>query len=132
MTWYDDTLLCHSSFRKEDMVKLCIGMGQKNLKGVLKLSGTEVMVGFKNKSDMIATICHLTVTTIWWGKPIVLHNIPLKGRQVKESILLWEVVTHLVPRHISRVGELVCSLSLMCPAQEMAYQRPHCPCPRWN
>ena len=35
------TLLCPSSFREEDLVKLWVGIGQEHCEGVLKLSDIE-------------------------------------------------------------------------------------------
>ena len=35
---------------------------------------------------MMATMCHLNVAMVWWGKPILLHVLTLRDRQVRECI----------------------------------------------
>ena len=40
------TLFCPDSFQEEDVVELCIGLGQVHLEGVLWLSDTEMVLAF--------------------------------------------------------------------------------------
>ena len=76
----DGTLLCPSSFREEDIAELCVGLAQEHPRGVLWLFDTEAVLAFQCQSNMMAPKCHLTVAMIWWGKPIILHILPPKGR----------------------------------------------------
>ena len=68
------------------MVELCIGIGQEHPEGVLKLLYSELVLGFKYKSDMMAAMCNLNLATIWQEEPVILHILPQEGRQVKEYI----------------------------------------------
>ena len=116
----DDMPLCPSSSRQEDVVELCKKIGKEHPEDVLKLSVTKLVPGFKCECHIMATMCHLNVATILWGKLIILHSLPSKHRQVKEYITVG-VVSHLVPRHVTRVGQLVIGLSPMWPAQRKDY-----------
>ena len=64
------------------MVKLCVGLGQEHPKGMLQLSDTEVVLAFWHNTDMMAMTHCLTAIKLWWGTPVMLNILPLKGRQV--------------------------------------------------
>ena len=85
-TWGDGTPLCTTSFKEEDMVKLCVGLGQDHPEGVLQLSDTETVLAFQYGSDMMATMCCLTVATVWHGEPIKLCTCPPMNTQVKDYV----------------------------------------------
>ena len=85
-TWGDGTMLGHSSYKEQDMVKVCIRLGQEHAQGVLQLSDIEAVLAFQCDADMMAMTCHLTAAKVWWGEPIILHILPLKDRQVREYI----------------------------------------------
>ena len=83
----DGTLLCPSSF-KEDMVELCIGLGQEHPEGVLQLSATGKVLAFWCQSDIMATPHHLTAAMVWQGDPIIICILCLKGKQVREYVAM--------------------------------------------
>ena len=124
-------LSCPSYFREEDLVELCVGICQEHPEYVPKLSDSDVVQRFKHESKMMATTCYLNVATIWQGEPIILHNLPPKGRQIKEYTAV-SVVTCLVPRYISRVWGAGAQPLPMCSVQKKYHWRPWCPCPGWN
>ena len=70
---------------------------------------------------MMATMCHLNAATVWQSKPIILHVLPPKGRQVREYIAVRS--SHLlgVQMHVQGRGS-VPSLSSKCLAQKRDYQ----------
>ena len=37
---------------------------------------------------MMAVMYHLTMAKVWWGEPVMLHILPLQGRQVREYITM--------------------------------------------
>ena len=79
----DGTLLGPNSFKEQDVVKLWIGLGQEHPDGLLQLSDTEVVQAFQSDTNVMAVMCHLTAAKVWWGKWVMLHILPLKGRQVR-------------------------------------------------
>ena len=58
-TQCDDMLLCPNSFTEDDVVELCIGIGQEHQMDLIKLSDTKVVLWFYCKFDMMATMCCL-------------------------------------------------------------------------
>ena len=122
-TWGDGTLLCPSSFTEEDAVNLCVGLGQEHPEGVLQLSDTETVLAFWCNSNIMATIHCLIAATVWQGEPIMLHILPLKGRQVRNYVTRRG--SHPSGTQIHGKGrEWIPSLSPACPAWLMG--------PRWN
>ena len=83
-TYTDGTLLCQTSFQQEDTVTMCKGLGKEHPKGVLQLTDTETVLTFQCDSEMMATMHHLTVATVWHGDPIVLCIWPPNTKQVKD------------------------------------------------
>ena len=75
-TWCNDTSLCPSSDREEDVVELCVGLGQEHPEGVHKLSNTELVLGFKPESVIIAMMHCLNVTIVRWGESVIFHSFP--------------------------------------------------------
>ena len=75
----DNTPLCPSPFKEEDVLKSCIGVGQEHPECVLKLQDTEEILGFRCESDMMAAIHCLNVAMVWQGKHAVLCILPVKG-----------------------------------------------------
>ena len=70
------------------MVEFCVGLGQEHPEGVLQLSDTEAFLAFKCDSHMVSAMCNLTAAIVWQGKPIMLHILPPKGRQVRDYIAM--------------------------------------------
>ena len=98
----DTTPLCPSSFKEEDVLMLWIGVGQEHPEGVVMLSSTEVILGFRCKSDMMATTYPLNVATVWWVESVTLHILP--QMIVGKGIYGCKGVTCQVCEHMSRVG----------------------------
>ena len=68
------------------MVKLCVALGQEHPEAVLQILDTEAVLIFWHNTDMMDMIHCLTAAKVWQGESIVLHILPLKGRQVREYI----------------------------------------------
>ena len=60
----DGTPLCPTSFKEEDMVKLCIRLGQEYSEGALQLWDTEVVLAFQHNTDMMDVMHCFTVAMI--------------------------------------------------------------------
>ena len=84
----DGTPLCPTSFTEEDVVVLCLGLVQEHPEGVLWLSDTKAVLPFQWNSDVMTTTHHLTVDTVWHGKPTKLHILPPKSRQVSDYVAM--------------------------------------------
>ena len=80
------TLLSPTSFKEENTLKLYVGLGQEHAEGVLQPLETKTVLTFQSNSDMMATMCHLTVATVWHIKPIKLHIQPQISMQVRDYI----------------------------------------------
>ena len=87
----DGTLLGSRSFKEQDVVEVCAGLGQENPKGVLQLLDTEAVLAFWCDTDMMAAMHNLMATKLWWGKPIILHILSLKGRLVREYVAMRNI-----------------------------------------
>ena len=98
-------------------------IGQEHLEGVLILSDTRAILGFRCEADMMATMHHLNVAIVWQGKSVILHTLPLKGRQVTEYMVARYSHPLGVQTHAQARG-LVPSLFPMHPAWKRGYQRP--------
>ena len=61
----DSTPLGPSSFKEEDVVRLCIKLGQKHPEGVLQLLDTDVLLAFQHNTNMMAATCCLTAAKVW-------------------------------------------------------------------
>ena len=85
------------------MVELCVGLGQEHPEGVLHLPDTKEVLAFQCNSNMMATMCCVTVTMVWQGEPVVLHILPLKGRQMRDYIIMRSSLQSGV-KHMFRVG----------------------------
>ena len=61
----DSTLLVPNSFKEQDVVRLCIGLGQEHPEGVLKLSDTVTVLAFQCNTNIMAVMCYLTAAKVW-------------------------------------------------------------------
>ena len=113
------------------MVEFCIEIGQEHLEDIPKLFDTDVVHGFKCESDMMATMWHLNVATIWQGKPLILCSLPLKGRQVKDYTVVRGGHSSGAHAYIQGRGAGIWPLPNV-PSLGKDNQRPQCPCPRQN
>ena len=82
----DGTPLGPTSFGKEDVIELCVGLGQEHPEGVLQLSDTEMVLAFSSTSNMIAMLCHFAVAMNWHGEPVKFPIWPLMPMQVRNYI----------------------------------------------
>ena len=60
----DATPLVPISFGEEDVIELCIGLGQEHLEGVLWLLDTKMVLAFSFGSNMMATSCCFAVAMV--------------------------------------------------------------------
>ena len=70
--WGNGTPLHPTSFGEEDVITLCLGLGQEHLEGMLWLSDTETVLAFLSGSDIMATLCHFAAAMVWHGEPVKL------------------------------------------------------------
>ena len=69
-TQCDGTLLDPTSFREEDVIELCVGLGQEHLKGVLQASDTETIIAFPSSPSMTAALQPFVAAMTWHDEPI--------------------------------------------------------------
>ena len=79
----NDTALHPGSFQEKDIVKLCIGLGQVHLEGMLWLSDTKMVLTFWSSSKMMAVTCLFTAAMVWHDVPIKICVCPPMGAQVR-------------------------------------------------
>ena len=89
------------------MIKLCIGLGQEHLEGVLWHSDTEAILTYLHEPNMIAVTHYLTVAMVWWVSPSGFASYP-KDRQMRvwdlDDDQLWEPLEALQTEMAQRVG----------------------------
>ena len=78
------TPLCSTSFKEEDVVKLCMRSDQEHPEGELQLLDTDTVLALWHDSDMMATMYCLAAATVWCGDPIRLYVLPSMPRQVRD------------------------------------------------
>ena len=78
----DGTLFDADSLQEEDIVELCILMGQVHPVGVLQLMVMELVVAFQSNKEMLAAVCLITMATAWPDNPIRLHTQPPTATQI--------------------------------------------------
>ena len=84
----DGTLFHLNSFQEEDLVKLCIGLGQVHQEGVLWLSYTETVLTFCSGSEMMATVPPYMVAMSLHDEPIQICVHQPTGTQGREYVAL--------------------------------------------
>ena len=82
----DGTPFSPDSFQEEDMVELCIGLGQAHPEVVLWLLNTKMVLMFQSGSKIMAVMCLFTSTIVWHDEHIKLHIHPPTGTQVMEYV----------------------------------------------
>ena len=93
----DTTLLCPSSSKEEDVLELCIGVGQEHPEGVLMLCDTESILG-------------LGVNLIWWVQ-YAITMWPQSGRANPSYSASW-------PQRVGREGSTWLQGTVTCWASE--------------
>ena len=72
----DGTLLYATSIQEEDIIELCVEVGQVHPKGVLWLSAMESVIVFQSSEEMLAMACMVTKSMAWHEEPIKLSTSP--------------------------------------------------------
>ena len=72
----DGTLFNANSLLEEDIIKLCVGMGQAYPDGVPWLTVMESVIVFHSSEEMLAEAELITSATVWHGDPIKVHRRP--------------------------------------------------------
>ena len=72
----DGTLFDPTSVQEEDIIELCVKVGQAHPKGVPWLSAMELVIVFWSSEEMLSTACMVTKATAWYKEPIELHTSP--------------------------------------------------------
>ena len=62
--------------QEEDIVELCVEVGQTHPEGVLQLSVTESVILFQSSDKMLLAACRVTKAMAWHKEPIRLHTSP--------------------------------------------------------
>ena len=82
----DSTLFNATSKQEEDIVELCVDVGQTHCKGVLCLSVTELVFLFPSNNEMMAMACRVTKATARHEEPIKLYTSPLSTAHLRAYI----------------------------------------------
>ena len=72
----DGTPFDAGSLQGENIVELCVEVGQAHPKGVLWVLVMELVIAFQFSKEMLATGRLVTKATAWCNKPIKLHTHP--------------------------------------------------------
>ena len=65
-----------ASIQEEDIIDLCVKVGQTHPKGMLQLSVMESVILFQSSDEMLAMVCRVTKAMAWHEEPIRLHSSP--------------------------------------------------------
>ena len=77
VTQDNGTLLDPTSFREEDAIEVCVGLGQEHPEGVLQISDTETVLAFSSCSCMLAALQHFAVAMTWHHQAtLALYLVP--------------------------------------------------------
>ena len=80
----DGTSFSHDSFQEEDLVELCMGLGQAYPEGVLLISETKILLKFQSTIEMSAMTCLLGVAMAWHDEPIRLCICPPTSTHIRD------------------------------------------------
>ena len=124
--WGNSSPLGPSSFKEQDSVELCLGLGHGHPKVVLQLLDTDVVLAFQYDTNMKSwCVASLQPKS---GRASLLCYV-----SYSQKIGRWEstspsgAAAPLMLEHICRVGEMVCGLSPPCPAWTKGIQSPRHP-----
>ena len=76
LTRIDGTQFVATSIQEEDIVELCLEMGQAHLEGVLQFLVTESVILFHSGDEMLATAHRVTKAMVLCEEPFRLHTSP--------------------------------------------------------
>ena len=83
------TPFSHDSFQEDDLIELCMGLGQANLEGELWFLETKVVLLFQSTSKLMNVMHPLGVVMAWHDKPLKLHVHPPTSTQAREYVTVW-------------------------------------------
>ena len=72
----DGTPIDTTCIQEEDIIELCVEVGQTHPKGVLWLSVMELVILFWSSNEMLAAICRVTKAMAWQKEHFRLHTSP--------------------------------------------------------
>ena len=84
------TLFSHDSFQEEDLVELCIGLGQAHPDGVLQISETKALLAFWCTTKMMAAMHPMGVAMELHDKPIRLCIHPPTNTHLRDYVAVRE------------------------------------------
>ena len=82
----DGTLFNADSLLEEDIVKLCVGMGQVHPDGIVWLTAMELVIAFHSSEEMLAAVCLITSAIVWHDYPIRVHTRPSTAAQIWDYV----------------------------------------------
>ena len=86
IAWGDGTPFDADSLQEEDVVELCVSVGQADPKGVLWLLMMKSVVAFQSSKKILAMACLVTMGTVWHDDIIRLCTQPPTAVQIKEYV----------------------------------------------
>ena len=76
LTRGDSTLFDATPIQEEDIIELCVEIGQTHPKGVLQFLATELVILFHSGNEMLATAHRVTKAMVLHEEPIRLYTSP--------------------------------------------------------
>ena len=108
----------HSIFswllQEEDLVELCVGLGQAHPDSVFQISETKALLTFWSTAKMMAATHLLCAAMAWHDKPIRLHTHPLTNTHLRDYVAVRGTCPSSTPT-LTPGGEIVPSLPLVNP-----------------
>ena len=90
LTRCDGTPSDVTSKQEEDIIEICIELGQTHPKGVLQFLVTESVVLFHSMDKMLVMACEITKATALHEEPIRLHTSPTSTAHVRAYITVGD------------------------------------------
>ena len=88
LTRSNRTLFNATSIQEEDIVELCIELGQRHPKGVLQYLVTESVILFCSVDEMLVKACGVIKAMVLCEKPIWLHMSPPSTTHVRAYVVV--------------------------------------------
>ena len=93
----DGTLFDANSLQEEDIVELCVGMGQAHPDDMLWLMGMESVMAFQSSKEILATAHLIILATVCCDYPVRLHTRPPTAAQIQDYIAMRDRCTPGAP-----------------------------------
>ena len=120
------TLFSPNSFQEEDLVELCVSLGQAHPDGVFQILETKALLAFCSTTEMMATMHLLGAAMAWCNKPIGLHTHPPTNTDLRTYVAVRGA--HLSSAQTLTSGREVVSQS---PLATLTLRRGPCLLSRW-